>query len=332
MFESFKAKRKQKLFDKLHDIGTNGDWIRKTAARKLAALGFPQWRELVKGDPKDFARLGASDDPRVFAWLVDALNERRYRHAAIRGLAEIGDVGAIEPILTAIETDATAAVAGAKALARMGDHRWRQWIKGDREDLVRLQQSGNPRAEHIAFVWTSSTQERERRKKKRREDKQIAKARGNGETRSNLLREEAILPSSPNADDITCDKPSATPEDALDVINEWYDTVLDKQTSERATEADEGIIKELIEEFDQGYDKGGLAAETLAKIGEPAVPYLIEAIQVRKGYKFAWGTVVLEKMGRKAKPAIPMLKKIANDPTHKEDRRREALETISKIR
>ena len=120
--------------------------------------------------------------------------------------------------------------------------------------------------------------------------------------------------------------------DAFSAINEWYDGVLDKQTSERAANADEAEIKRLIEEFDSSYDEGGLAAETLAKIGEPAVPYLIEAIQVREGYKFAWGTVALEKMGRKAKAAIPTLEKIANDPTQKENRREEALGTIAKIR
>jgi hypothetical protein len=121
-------------------------------------------------------------------------------------------------------------------------------------------------------------------------------------------------------------------QDALAGINQWYDGVLDGQTSQRAATADEAEIKRLIEQFDSSYDEGGLAAETLAKIGEPAVRHLIEAIQAREGYKFAWGTVALEKMGRKAKAAIPTLQRIANDGTQKENRRREALETIAKIR
>jgi hypothetical protein len=119
--------------------------------------------------------------------------------------------------------------------------------------------------------------------------------------------------------------------DALAFINQWYDGVLDQQTTQRAANADEQTIKGLIEEFDSSYDEGGLAAETLAKIGKPAVPYLIEAVQVKDGYKFAWGTTALEKMGRKAKAAIPTLQKIANDPTQKQNRRTEALETIAKI-
>jgi hypothetical protein len=120
--------------------------------------------------------------------------------------------------------------------------------------------------------------------------------------------------------------------DALSFINQWYDGVLDQQTTQRAAGADEQTIKQLIGEFDSSYDEGGLAAETLAKIGEPAVPYLIEAIQLKDGYKFAWGTVALEKMGRQAKAAIPILQKIANDPAQKQNRRTEALETIAKIR
>jgi ABC-type multidrug transport system fused ATPase/permease subunit len=124
----------------------------------------------------------------------------------------------------------------------------------------------------------------------------------------------------------------AAPRDAMDIINAMWDADLDKQTSKRAANADEAEIKRLIEEFNNSYDEGGLAAETLAKIGEPAVSYLIEAIQERDGYKFAWGTVALEKMGRKAKAAIPTLQKIANDPMQKENRRREALETIAKIK
>ena len=123
----------------------------------------------------------------------------------------------------------------------------------------------------------------------------------------------------------------AAPQDPMAAINQWYDGVLDKQTSDRASNADETEIKRLVEEFDSSYDDGGLAAETLAKIGEPAVPYLIEAIQVKDGYKFAWGTTALEKMGRKAKAAIPTLQKIANDPTQKQNRRTEALETIARI-
>ena len=122
------------------------------------------------------------------------------------------------------------------------------------------------------------------------------------------------------------------PQDPMAAINQWYDGVLDRQTYDRAGNADETEIKRLVEEFDSSYDEGGLAAETLAKIGEPAVPYLIEAIQVKDGYRFAWGTTALEKMGRKAKAAIPTLQKIANDPTQKQNRRTEALETIEKIR
>ena len=86
----------------------------------------------------------------------------------------------------------------------------------------------------------------------------------------------------------------------------------------------------MVEEFDSSYHEGGLAAETLAKIGKPAVPYLIEAIQVKDGYRFAWGTTALEKMGRKAKAAIPTLQKIANDHKNRTVAQRQTIEKIRK--
>jgi len=115
-------------------------------------------------------------------------------------------------------------------------------------------------------------------------------------------------------------------------IMDMWDAEIDKETTEAAKNADEAKIKQLIEVFDTSFDAGSLASDTLAKIGEPAVPFLIEALKEKEGYKFAWASVALEKMGRKARAAIPVLRQIANDPTQKENRRREALESIEKIR
>lgn len=99
LFKVLKQWIVERQIEKLHDIGNNGDWVRRNAARRLAALGFPEWEQWVKGDPDDFMRLGFCRNPRVFAWLVAAIEERRYRHAAIRGLGLLGDPRAVEPWL-----------------------------------------------------------------------------------------------------------------------------------------------------------------------------------------------------------------------------------------
>mgnify|MGYP001766075484 CR=1 FL=1 len=46
---------------------------RKAAVSALDRLGQPEWKEWVKGDENDFARLGESGDPRVLAPLTKAL-------------------------------------------------------------------------------------------------------------------------------------------------------------------------------------------------------------------------------------------------------------------
>lgn len=139
----------------------------------------------------------------------------------------------------------------------------------------------------------------------------------------------AVIP----AEFFLSERQPSRPEKVEEAINQWYDAVLDKQTSERAAKADEAEIRRIIEELaSRSCDTKAIAAETLAKIGEPAVPYLIEAIQVRDDDKFVWGTEALDKMGRKANAAIPTLQRIANDPMQKESHRRRALDIIGKIR
>lgn len=144
-----------------------------------------------------------------------------------------------------------------------------------------------------------------------------------------VVERETLFGDSPATSDPEASLPDT---DLMTVVDECYDQVLDRQASDRTAQDDDSSIRRLIELFDSGYDEGSIAAEALAKIGKRALPYLIEAIQVRDGFKFAWGTTALEKMGRKARAAIPALQQIADDPTQKEHRRREALETIAKIR
>lgn len=58
----------------------------------------------------------------------------------------------------------------------------------------------------------------------------------------------------------------------------------------------------------------------------------MEALRQREGYKFSWASETLEKMGKAARPAIPVLEEIANDPTRKQTHRESARESIQKIR
>ena len=78
-----------------------------------------------------------------------------------------------------METEPSVGVAAAKALAKLGDVRWTQWVRGDGDDVTRLQQSGDPRAERVACALKKSIGDRQRRK----EHKRIAKTRRKQEKR-----------------------------------------------------------------------------------------------------------------------------------------------------
>jgi len=122
---------------------------RLMAAATLARLGQPEWSELVRGDPQDFRRLGQSHEPWVYCALVAVLSIPHLRGPAIRGLAVHRDQRAIKPILKAME-DVAFCRAGAKALAKLGQPEWEQWIRGDAEDIERLASSGFAPAETLA--------------------------------------------------------------------------------------------------------------------------------------------------------------------------------------
>ena len=70
-------------------------------------------------------------------------------------------------------------------------------------------------------------------------------------------------------------------------------------------------IELLIDSLDsKWYNVPKYAVDALAKIGGPALPYLIELIQKTEGGVLVKAIESLKKMGTKAKSAVPILKKI----------------------
>jgi HEAT repeat protein len=66
--------------------------VRRNTAEALGNLGEPKWKEIVKGDAQDWARLGACGDPRAVEPLIKALGDgggRNVRRAAAEALAKI---------------------------------------------------------------------------------------------------------------------------------------------------------------------------------------------------------------------------------------------------
>lgn len=152
--------------------------VRKQAAGALALLGDKKWAELIKGEWEDFIRLGKAKAPMALAALLDLARSRDsgQRLVAVRGLAELADPKAAETLLGAladshppVQIAAVQAAAGLKingasdairrllvnanpevraaaaaGLEAMGEPQWRQWVKGDAQDVARLGEARDP--------------------------------------------------------------------------------------------------------------------------------------------------------------------------------------------
>lgn len=165
MFSRLRQWKIQRSVERLHNPN---DKVRRKSARTLANLGESCWLEWIKGDSKDFKRLGNCPDPRVFSWLVQALQNRRYRKSAIEGLSILGDERAIDAIVDAIQ-DRNVRVAGAKALAKLGHPEWLEWIKGDSLDEKRLGETDNEQALQVAKAWEQTRRVKEQRRRQKLE-------------------------------------------------------------------------------------------------------------------------------------------------------------------
>jgi len=114
-------------------LGNAEDSERRAAAEALRRLGQPVWHGLVKGDNRDFTRLGESGDARAVKPLIMAL-ERTHgdlQGAAAEALGKLGDSRAVAPLLKALHDcahgrrhlDVSGCVrrAAAEALGKLGD-------------------------------------------------------------------------------------------------------------------------------------------------------------------------------------------------------------------
>jgi len=91
---------------------------RKAAVAALDRLGQPEWKEWVKGDENDFARLGESGDPRALAPLSKALKtgSEGSRKSAALALGILRNPSAAGPLVVSLE-DREGAVRAAAAQA-----------------------------------------------------------------------------------------------------------------------------------------------------------------------------------------------------------------------
>ncbi len=102
-----------------------GSGIREAAAAALGGLSESRWKEWIRGDEGDFARLGASGDPRAVQPLVKALRDNSYvveRRHAVTALGELSDPRAVETLIEALDDeDVEVRTAAANAIGRIGD-------------------------------------------------------------------------------------------------------------------------------------------------------------------------------------------------------------------
>jgi HEAT repeat protein len=110
-------------------LGHRESILREAVALALAELGEPEWREIVKGDEEDLARLGASRDPRAVEPLLGALSDEDEplldeRSRAAEALGELGDPRAVAPLIEALDVgNSLLRFSAAEALGRLGDTR-----------------------------------------------------------------------------------------------------------------------------------------------------------------------------------------------------------------
>jgi HEAT repeat protein len=141
----------------LESLRDSGPKVREAAAHALARLDKERAVTSLLGrlqpDQKEeweFAAeaLGHLGDPRATEPLVALLDETQ-RHellAAIEALGKLNDVRAVQPLLETLgRDDSVVRGAGAAALDKLGQPEWKEWVKGDDNDLVRLGESGDPR-------------------------------------------------------------------------------------------------------------------------------------------------------------------------------------------
>ena len=107
-------------------LADDDDEVRLHAAIALELLGEPAWVHWVRGDERDFLRMGSSRDPRVLEVLTKALDttDASARRRAAESLGELGDRGAVDFLVERMRDSAPGVRHhAATALGRLGDVR-----------------------------------------------------------------------------------------------------------------------------------------------------------------------------------------------------------------
>ncbi|HQG93437.1 MAG TPA: HEAT repeat domain-containing protein [Acidobacteriota bacterium] len=143
------------LLESLRDVCPE---VREAGARALARLDIDRTIALLLGRLKPDEKkeweftaeaLGHLGDARATEPLVALLKEapRSPLLAAIEALGKLNDARAIPPLIETLgHDDSFVRKAAAYALDRLGQPDWKEWIEGTKQDLVRLGESGDPRA------------------------------------------------------------------------------------------------------------------------------------------------------------------------------------------
>jgi len=142
-------------------LGTVGDRrprvIGRAAAAALGGLGDPRaFEPLIEAlDSDDIALreaaasgLGKLGDPRAAEPLTQRLSDSEFVcESAANALVQLGVRHVVAPLILALgEYERRVALAAADVLARVGETKWKDWVKGDHGDVQRLGASGDPQA------------------------------------------------------------------------------------------------------------------------------------------------------------------------------------------
>ncbi|MFA5251552.1 MAG: HEAT repeat domain-containing protein [Phycisphaerae bacterium] len=114
---------KQAVETLLKRLVDNDPYIRQLAAESLNNLGEPKWQQWIHGGYNDFEQLGKSEDPKAIELLLLALTRGHLtdQAAVIKAVSELGDTAAVEPLITALNTQWS--VCAAMALGKLRDQR-----------------------------------------------------------------------------------------------------------------------------------------------------------------------------------------------------------------
>lgn len=126
-------------------LGHYDEKVRKATAEALNELDEPVWSSLVTGDNDDFNRLRKSNDPRTVEPLLYSLRWKQ-DISTVYTLGELKNPIAAEPLVKVLcNRKGDLRTAASEALDKLGEPQWRDFIKGDEEDFVRLAESKDSR-------------------------------------------------------------------------------------------------------------------------------------------------------------------------------------------